>query len=393
MAVVIFAYNAVNEHSHIASTQHSANLPTRLMKSRHESHHRHCLLSPFTCFQFLLLFSFFLLFFHQLIPVLNFIHRYGPSQDIQHTKKSSDASYMRFNLYSNLPLLPTQQPQTTKSRKNARKTQPHRCVTIIVVIFCFVPSIGPFAFCSWPFLVLREFLQRNAKKKFKKIRPNRVKLTRKPSEGGGGNKGKKIDAEICALRNKKKAVCVYSSTQTLCERSRRLIPRSLLVCPAKRGKNARRRWKKNEMKNIFYCCGLFQAHQQRLLLPRLCKKPLHNGHTSICLRKLFAFISKRKAGNEICRKVEKKNVAAQVEHWFDSGGRKTELSLLRNFHTLFSGKDQDQMWDIDLTRMLLIVKRLMDDKSVNRSIECFVEFRFQWKICCIKYSYNALFKT
>lgn len=57
-------------------------------------------------------------------------------------------------------------------------------------------------------------------KKFKKnsLRPpNGVKLTRKPSVGGGGKRGKKIDAEICALRNEKKAfhVCLFINSNSL----------------------------------------------------------------------------------------------------------------------------------------------------------------------------------
>lgn len=141
MSVVIFAYNAVNEHSHIASTQHSANLPTRLMKSRHESHHRYCLLSPFTCFQFLLLFSFFLLFFHQLIPVLNFIHRYGPSQDIQHTKKvlmlhTCDLIYIQTSPYSLLSSLKPPSHEKMRGKHNPIAVWP----SLLLFFVLFRPS-------------------------------------------------------------------------------------------------------------------------------------------------------------------------------------------------------------------------------------------------------------
>lgn len=141
------------------------------MKSRHESHHRHCLLSPFTCFQFLLLFSFFFVIFSSTHSSVKFHPSlWSIAGHTAHEKKSSDASYMRFNLYSNLPLLPTQQPQTTKSRKKcAENTTPLVVWPSLLLFFCFVPSIGPFAFCSWPFLVLREFCSEMRKKNLKKF--------------------------------------------------------------------------------------------------------------------------------------------------------------------------------------------------------------------------------
>lgn len=140
------------------------------------------------------------------------------------------------------------------------------------------------------------------------------------------------------------------------------------------------RWK------IFFIVVDFSRHISSVSFSHDCAKSLctMDTHRFVCAN--FSHLFRREKREMKFAEKSKKNVAAQVEHWFDSGGRSTELSLLRNFNKLFSGEDQDQMWDIDLTRMLLIVKRLMDDKSVNRSIECFVEFRFQWEICCIQYS-------
>lgn len=146
---------------------------------------------------------------------------------------------------------------------------------------------------------------------------------------------------MCIEKQKKKAVCVYSSTQTLCVRSRRLIPRSLLVCPAKRGKNARRRWKKMRWKIFFYCCGLFQAHQQRLLLPRLCRKKnlcTMDTHRFVCAN--FSHLFRREKREMKFAEKSKKKVSVQVEHRFDSGGRNTKLPLLRNFNY----KDQIKIW-------------------------------------------------
>lgn len=73
----------------------------------------------------------------------------------------------------------------------------------------------------------------------------------------------KIDAENCALR--KNFSCVYSSPQTP-------LTVALDVCPAKCEKKLRRGGKFVE-KIFYYCCGLLQAHHQRLHLQRMSKTP------------------------------------------------------------------------------------------------------------------------
>lgn len=94
-------------------------------------------------------------------------------------------------------------------------------------------------------------------KKFKKnsLRPpNGVKLTRKPSVGGGGKRGKKIDAEICALRNEKKAfhVCLFINSNSLRGRLR-VSSETRKKCSSQMNK------KKSvyEMKNIFLLLWTF----------------------------------------------------------------------------------------------------------------------------------------
>lgn len=244
------------------------------MKSRHESHHRHCLLSPFTCFQFLLLFSFFFVIFSSTHSSVKFHPSlWSIAGHTAHEKKSSDATcdliYIQTSPYSLLSRLKPPSHEKMRGKHN-----PHRCVTIIVVIFLFCSVHRPIRFL---FLAIsrspRIFAAKCEKKSLKKFRPNRVKLTRKPSEGGGGNKGKKIDAEICALRNKKKrCMCLFINSNSLRAKPSPHSSLASRVSSETRKKCSSQMKKKWDEKYFFYCCGLFQAHQQRLLLPRLCRK-------------------------------------------------------------------------------------------------------------------------
>ena len=101
--------------------------------TRHESHHRHCVFSLFLPHPKVFS-NFFCYFFINSLHFSRFDPSpmvVGPSQHSQNAKNSA-ASYMRFNLYSNLH-------SHSRSSRNARKkNQPLHCCFV-----CFVLRPSP----------------------------------------------------------------------------------------------------------------------------------------------------------------------------------------------------------------------------------------------------------
>lgn len=190
---------------------------------------------------------------------------------------NSDASCMRFNLYSNLP----QPPQTPSHEKNTRKNSASLWPSLLL----FFSSIAPLAFCFWSFLILRGFSCKMRKiikwKNENSFRvPNGVKLTPKPKatwEGERDGNEKNRRRNLCI---EKKVSCVYSSPQTPARR--------LSMCVQRNAKKIRRGGK-NSLKKYFIVVD-FCRHISSISISNDQTKSTRWTHIDFSRRLLFSFV-------------------------------------------------------------------------------------------------------